>query len=452
MKKILSIIFLSLCLGTWAQVKTLSLQECLQSAATRNRALINATLEIQKAGEQKKEMFTKYFPEISANVMAFHAFDKMMKSDGYFPQELAALGQISPELAALAGQPYSIREIDKAYAVMGTMTQPLFAGGQIVNGNHLATIGEQVAELQAEIQAKDILQQVTDNYYQIVKLKLNLATILSAQEQLRAIHREVTTFVEAGVTTHNDLLRVRLELQKLSSDSLTVSNAHHIMCMLLAQQIGMASEQIDVDSGTAITVENPMDLYISPKLAVHNRHELAMAEKGVEAGRLKVKMEVGKHLPTVAVGLSANHVGMGGLTESAKSMMNGGKNTNGMVFGTVSIPLSAWWGGSHAIRREKLALRQSNNQLQDAREQLTIEIESTWSTLAQAYKQISIAQSSVEEAQENMHMSINKYRMGTIILSDLLESQTLLLESQNRLVQAQADYMIKRADYLRKTR
>ena len=434
-----------------AQPRTLSLEECLQNAATRNRTLQNAALEIQKAGEQKKEAFTKYFPEISANVMAFHAFDKMVKADGYYPQELAALEQINPQLAALAGQPFSVREMDQAYAVMGTVTQPLFAGGQIVNGNRLAAIGQDVAELQMELQTKDILQKVTENYYQIVKLKLNQATVSAAQAQLRAIYKEVQTYVDAGVTTRNDLLRVRLELQRLSSDSLTLSNAHHVMCLLLAQQIGMAGEEVDVSLHLPTETENPIAYYIEPRQALASRQELAMAQKGVEAGKLKVRMEVGKHLPTVAVGLALSHTGIGGLSEGTKSMMDNTVN-NGMVFGTVSVPLTAWWGGAHAIRREKLALRQADNQLQDAREQLIIDIESSWSSLVEAYKQIAIAMTSVEEATENMRMSLDKYRMGTEILSDLLESETLLRESQNRLAQAQADYMTKRADYLRKTR
>ena len=434
-----------------AQPRTLSLEECLQNAATRNRTLQNAALEIQKAGEQKKEAFTKYFPEISANVMAFHAFDKMVKADGYYPQELAALEQINPQLAALAGQPFSVREMDQAYAVMGTVTQPLFAGGQIVNGNRLAAIGQDVAELQMELQTKDILQKVTENYYQIVKLKLNQATVSAAQAQLRAIYKEVQTYVDAGVTTRNDLLRVRLELQRLSSDSLTLSNAHHVMCLLLAQQIGMAGEEVDVSLHLPTETENPIAYYIEPRQALASRQELAMAQKGVEAGKLKVRMEVGKRLPTVAVGLALSHTGIGGLSQGTKSMMDNTVN-NGMVFGTVSVPLTAWWGGAHAIRREKLALRQADNQLQDAREQLIIDIESSWSSLVEAYKQIAIAMTSVEEATENMRMSLDKYRMGTEILSDLLESETLLRESQNRLAQAQADYMTKRADYLRKTR
>ena len=444
-------LFFFCCLTMQAQPRTLSLEECLQNAATSNRTLQNAALEIQKAGEQKKEAFTKYFPEISANVMAFHAFDKMVKADGYYPQELAALEQINPQLAALAGQPFSVREMDQAYAVMGTVTQPLFAGGQIVNGNRLAAIGQDVAKLQMELQTKDILQKVTENYYQIVKLKLNQATVSAAQAQLRAIYKEVQTYVDAGVTTRNDLLRVRLELQRLSSDSLTLSNAHHVMCLLLAQQIGMAGEQVDVSLNLPTSSENPITYYIAPEQAVAARHELAMAQKGVEAGKLKVRMEVGKRLPTVAVGLALSHTGIGGLSQGTKSMMDNTVN-NGMVFGTVSVPLTAWWGGAHAIRREKLALRQADNQLQDAREQLIIDIEASWSSLVEAYKQIAIAMTSVEEATENMRMSLDKYRMGTEILSDLLESETLLRESQNRLAQAQADYMTKRADYLRKTR
>ncbi|MEE0869842.1 MAG: efflux RND transporter permease subunit, partial [Bacteroidaceae bacterium] len=445
------LLLLFLPLMAQAQPRTVSLQECLQSAATHNRTLLNATLQIQMAGEQKQEAFTKYFPEISANLLAFHAFDKMVKQDGYYPQELAALGQINPAFAALAGQPYSIRELDKGYAAMATLTQPLFVGGQIVNGNRLADIGKQVAELQAELQTKDLLQKVTENYYQIVKLKLNLATIRSAQEQLHAIYREVQSYVDAGVTTRNDLLRVRLELQRLSSDSLTVGNAHHVMCLLLAQQTGMAGEKIDVQDMALADIESPLNYYISPDEAVAARQELALAQKGVEAGKLKVRMERGKHLPTVAVGLTVSNVGLGGLSEGAKSMMET-NTTNGMVFGTVSVPITSWWGGSHAIRREKLALQQSQNQLQDAREQLIIDIESSWSSLMEAYKQIDIAHTSVVEATENMRMSMDKYRSGTEILSTLLESQTLLRESMSRLASAQATYMTKRADYLRKTR
>lgn len=453
MKKTLSILSLLLLLsiGAWAQARVVSIDECLESAARHNRTLQNAALDIQMAGEQKKEAFTKYFPEISANVMAFHAFDKMVQADGHYPMELAALAQINPNLAALAGQPFAVREVNGAYAVTGTLTQPIFVGGQIVNGNRLASIGRDVAELQMQLQTKEVLQKVTENYYTIAKLKLNMATLASARTQLEAIYKEVESYVSAGVTTRNDLMKVRLKMQELSSDSLKLANAHYVMCLLLAQQTGMTGEEIDVEPTLSDTDENPADIYVVTDEAVQTRSELALAQKGVEAGKLKVRMETGKRLPTVAVGLMGYHSGVGGLSDGMASLIGRSFN-NGMVFGTVQVPLTAWWGGSHAIRRQKMALQQSQNQLADAREQLTIDIKASWSSLQEARKQIDIARASVDEATENLRMSMDKYRMGTEILSDLLESETLLRKSQNLLSQARADYMVKRADYIRKTR
>lgn len=451
MKHTLTILSLLLSIGAGAQVRTVSLEECLESASRHNRTLQSAALGVEMADEQKKEAFTKYFPEVSANVMAFHAFDKMVQADGHYPMELAALAQINPDLAALAGQPFAVREVNGAYAITGTLTQPLFAGGQIVNGNRLADIGRDVAELQMQLQTKDVLQKVTENYYTIAKLKLNMATLASARTQLEAIYKEVESYVNAGVTTHNDLLKVRLKMQELSSDSLKVANAHYVMCLLLAQQAGMSGEKIDVEASVDKGDENPADIYLIPDEAVQSRCELALAQKGVEAGRLKVRMETGKRLPTVAIGLTGFHSGVGGLSDGMASLIGRSFN-NGMVFGTVNVPLTAWWGGSHAIRRQKLALQQSQNSLADAREQLAIDVEASWSSLTEAHKQIEIAQSSVDEATENMRMSMDKYRMGTEILSDLLESETLLRKSQNMLSQARADYMVKRADYIRKTR
>lgn len=453
MKKTLSILslLLLLSLGAWAQARVVSIDECLESAARHNRTLQNAALDIQMAGEQKKEAFTKYFPEISANVMAFHAFDKMVQADGHYPMELTALAQINPNLAALAGQPFAVREVNGAYAVTGTLTQPIFVGGQIVNGNRLASIGRDVAELQMQLQTKEVLQKVTENYYTIAKLKLNMATLASARTQLEAIYKEVESYVSAGVTTRNDLMKVRLKMQELSSDSLKLANAHYVMCLLLAQQTGMTGEEIDVEPTLSDTDENPADIYVVTDEAVQTRSELALAQKGVEAGKLKVRMETGKRLPTVAVGLMGYHSGVGGLSDGMASLIGRSFN-NGMVFGTVQVPLTAWWGGSHAIRRQKMALQQSQNQLADAREQLTIDIKASWSSLQEARKQIDIALASVDEATENLRMSMDKYRMGTEILSDLLESETLLRKSQNLLSQARADYMVKRADYIRKTR
>jgi len=72
--------------------------------------------------------------------------------------------------------------------------------------------------------------------------------------------------------------------------------------------------------------------------------------------------------------------------------------------------------------------------------------------LTEAYKQIAIAQSSVDEAAENLRMSTDQYNAGTETLSDLLDAETLNRQARNQLSEALATYQVRLADYRRKTR
>ena len=83
----------------------MTLEQCLERARQNNYELRDAALEIEAASEQKREAFTNYFPRISANVLAFKLFDEMVKIEGTYPQEIAALSQ---QFIPLIGMPFSV--------------------------------------------------------------------------------------------------------------------------------------------------------------------------------------------------------------------------------------------------------------------------------------------------------------------------------------------------------
>ena len=429
-----------------ATAQTLSLERCLDLARQNNRTLQNAALDIQMSTEQRKEAYTKYFPDIQANVMAFHAFDEMVNGSGVYPAEIAA---ISPSFAPLVGTPFSYSEFNRAYSATVTLTQPLYAGGRIVAGNKLAKIGQEAVQLQLRMQEKEVLQKVTECYWRVAGVKYNLETIAAAEKQLAEVQNLVENYVNAGVTTRNDLLKVQLRQQELASNRLKLENAEHVLLLLLAQQIGMAGQQIDIDA-TSLEAQEPSTVLVPTDDAVNRREETALLQKQVEAGEWQVKMERGKYMPTVAVGLMGYNTGFGGLSDNAKKYMDTNM-TNGLVFGTLSVPLMSWWGGRHAIRRTQLKLQQARNQADDVREQLAVDVESAWSNLIEAYKQIEIAQASVRSAEENLRLSTDQYKAGTEMLSDLLDAETLNRQAHSQLSDALATYQVKRADYIRKT-
>ena len=433
--------------------QTLTLEECLKQALQHNRSLQNAALDIQAAEKGRKEAYTHYYPQISANVLAFRLFDELVKAEGTLPEEIAMLG---PQFVPMVGMPYAISEGNRGYSASLSIVQPLYSGGRIINGNRLARIGEDVAMLQRELQQQDIKQKVTENYWKLANVRYNLNTIEAAEQQVNEVEKQVELFVRTGVTTRNALLQVHLRKQELASQRLKIENAERILRLLLAQQIGISSKEKqagipDFTLPADSEVPSPQSVYVSSGQAVGNREELMLAGKGVEAGQLQVRMERGKHLPSVALGLVGYHSGMGGLSQQAKSRIPT-TQTNGLLMGTVSIPISSWWGGNHALKQQEIKLQQSRNALTNTHEQLIIDIESAWSHLQEAYQQIQIAEASVAEASENLRMIQDQYRMGTCSLTDLLDAETLNRQAQNTRATAKSDYHIRLSEYIQKTR
>jgi outer membrane protein TolC len=430
----------------------LTLEQCLEKAKQNNYELRNAAYEIEAASMQKKEAFTNYFPRISANVLAFRLFDDLMKADGTYPQEIAA---ISEQFIPLVGAPFSISEFNRAYSVSATLVQPLYYGGQIVYGNKLARLQQDVMTLKQQLTEKEVLQKVTECFWQLACVRYNLSTLDAAEKQVDAVMKQVENFLNAGVTTRNSLLKVRLRQQELSSNRLKLENADHVLRLLLAQEIGIEPAEADKNFDIVLedkALEQPIEasenlLNLSPDY----REELQLLSKAVEAQELQVKMERGKYLPHLAVGIGGYHTGIGDFSDNIKKYLHSSMN-NGLVFGTLSIPISDWWGGNYAMKRQKIKLQEAQSDRENARQMLQIDIERAWTNLQESYRQTQIAQASCEEAAENLRMTSDQYRMSTCTLTDLLDAETLNRKAQNDLAQAKANYQIALADYQRKTR
>ena len=110
-------------------------------------------------------------------------------------------------------------------------------------------------------------------------------------------------------------------------------------------------------------------------------------------------MERGKLLPTLGVGVNGIYANLMEKNE-----------THGILYATLSVPISAWWGGSHAIRKARYNRQQAELVLQDTRQNLRLDIEHAWNSLVESYRQIDVARRNVISAQENLRQ--NNYWSG----------------------------------------
>ena len=118
-----------------------------------------------------------------------------------------------------------------------------------------------------------------------------------------------------------------------------------------------------------------------------------------------------------------------------------------MVFATVSIPISDWWGGSHAIKQKNIELQKAIDQQKDNAELLKIRIQNAWNSVGESYQQLQIAQRSIEQAEENLRLNRDFYKAGTSKMTDLLEAQLLYQQARDQHTDAYAELQNKLLEY-----
>ena len=445
MKKIVISILLAIITHTAFTQKILTLEECREMALKNNVGMQNAELSVEIAKQQKKEAFTQYFPSVSATGVGFGAHKPMMQMDmdisGMMQPLMEMLVQMMPPGEPMPEMSSGPTKIDalKNGVIGGVMaTQPIYAGGQILTGNRLAQAGIEVRQLQKQMTDNQILLTTENYFWQIALLKEKMKTIDDAITMLNRIFSDEEIAADAGLTTRNDLLRVELEQNKLASNKLKVENGIRILKTTFAQHIGLENNNFDIETPD---IENIQLFAQQDNPSVENRPEYKLLDKSVDIARMQVDMEIGKNLPTVAIGAGYQYMNF----DINKS--NGIKNDFGMLFATVSIPITNWWGGSHAIKRKKLELKTAENERREKTDLLSIQMQQVRNELNESFQQVLIAKKSITTAEENLRISEDNFNAGITTLSDLLESQNLVQQSRDQYTEAAATYFVKMVEY-----
>lgn len=444
MKKIFSIIVGLACCSSAAAQQTYTLDQLKQLAVENNYNLRSARSAIQQSKEQKSEAFTKYFPQLMATGAGITMNKYLLEADLNLPDGLASL----LPAGVSAAWPTQIGYMKNGVIGSVTAVQPVFMGGEIVNGNRLAKVGVEASEIQLE-NSEDQVELTTEQYYwQVVSIKEKLQTLNTIHQMLAELEKDVSNGVRVGAVNRNDLLQVQLRRGEVESMQVEAENTLSTISQLLAQHVGKADEPIDVSvpddlssMGKSGEPALPATLRQDHQSALNATPQYRLLEKNVESHRLQHLMKVGRNMPKVGVG--ANYNWNNFLNESGRG--------TGILFAFVHVPLSGWWGGSHAIKKEKLALEDAREQLKDNSQKLIIRMNSAWAAVETSHKKLLIAHDAVIQAEENLRLNKDYYRVGSTKMSDLLLAEQQYQQACDRYTDAYAAMQTKMLEYRQAT-
>ncbi|MCX6268037.1 MAG: efflux RND transporter permease subunit [Bacteroidetes bacterium] len=423
-----------------SQAQSISLDSCKQLALQNNRRIKEAELQVRASVQQRKEVFTNFFPKVSVDAFALRSADYLIKAktpamnlpvwDGRNPGQLMNPTQFAyiPSM--------SLNLLDYMNTAAVTVAIPVYAGGRIRRGYKLARLGEDVNVYQQAMTRDEVLARTEDLFWTLQSLSEKEMTIRSYQLLLDSLYRDVSNYTNAGLSQRNDVLKVQLKQNELKTSMLKLMNGVNLTRRALCQHIGLAYDTLliftpppDMQAGSIV--------FRDPEQLVKNRSEYLLLNKAVEVKQVQKKLAAGEYMPQLSV------VGAGFTYDVMDQNSN---NALGMI--NLSIPITDWWAGSHRIRRQEIEIRQAESSLMENTELLVLQIRQAANEVEETRYQIEVSKVSVDQAMENLRISQDNYKAGLIGMSDLLEAQAVAQEMKDNLIDTQCQFRSKFAKYM----
>ena len=249
--------------------------------------------------------------------------------------------------------------------------------------------------------------------------------------------------IEEGVATRSDGLSVDVKLNEAEMTLTKVNDGLVLSRMLLCQTIGLpVNEQIILPEEEG---ENVAAVALAPQLdvaqAMANRPELKQLENMTAMSHQVTNILKAGNLPMVAL--------TGGYAVSNPNVLNGfQKNFRGFwnVGVMVRVPIWNWGDVMYKVRASKGATTILKLELAEAREKIELQATQTAYQMDEANKRLTLAETSVKRADENLRTANLGFAEGVITPTTVMEAQTAWLQAKSQKIDAEIDVRLSQVN------
>jgi outer membrane protein TolC len=139
------------------------------------------------------------------------------------------------------------------------------------------------------------------------------------------------------------------------------------------------------------------------------------------------------------------------LNLSASTSWSGSNRNDYTFFGNRQLNLGVSWqifnrfGRETQVTQAQVALETAEAQAADARRQVAAQLTTQLANLAAARERIAVTLLKVEAARANVNVQLERYRLGTVTITELGIAQDQLNQTEEQAVTARFDYLRAKA-------
>ncbi|MCJ0742206.1 TolC family protein [Pedobacter montanisoli] len=397
----------------------LTLKDALNYALDNNSNIKKALLDIDKGKYKTEEVRAQALPQISGNTGLT-----------YNP----IIGQI-----VFGNQAIKLGKTWNSQA--GVQLQQQLFNQQVFTGLQAAKSSEAYYALNSQLTQEQVIEQVANNYYQILVNRLQLSVIDTNIKNVKVVEKIINNQYSNGLARKIDVDRISVNLTNLNTSRTEILNAITLLENQLKLSMGMpvatpiSLPEKELTEVTALPV-------LPDTLNLANRTEFKLLDVQKRLLTLQRKAYVAEYYPSLA--LSANYTYASqsdsfDFLRSSKDAIGFGSSAIGV---TLHVPIFNGFLTRSKVRQADIDLKQADEDIVLTKNSLNFAYENAKIQLRNSINTIKSQKKNAELAKEIYTSTQNNYNNGLASLTDLLDTENALTQAQNSYTQALLNYKI----------
>ncbi len=319
-------------------------------------------------------------------------------------------------------------------------SQVLYAGGAISAGIRMAELSEQMATLDVQKNRQEVRFLLTGHYLNLYKLSNQIKVLDKNIELTREVLKNIEARLEQGTVLKTAITRYELQLQTLELSKTQLSDAASILNHQLVTTLHLPASTIITPDSTLLTdflpnSEDPEAVW--QVLAAQSNVGLKQAGIATELAEQQLKLAKASNRPHIAL-IAEDHLG-GPYTND---LIPVDANANAWFVGLgVQYELSSLWKNNRNVRKARLDVRKAEESLALACEGIENGVQANYVDFMTAFSEVRTQEKSVELANQNYVVTLNRYQNDLALLTDMLDASSVKLSADLALVNARINLL-----------
>ncbi len=320
-----------------------------------------------------------------------------------------------------SGNPLTVTYWDQESTYYGASTTlPLYTGGRITADINAARAQESASSANTSHTISNVKLDVARAYITVLKSQSGLKLAQSHVKSLSAHQTDVDNLLKQGLVANNQLLMARVALAGANQALL---KAEHQVQLAAVNYNRLLNRPLDAAVQLAPLDLQPVTLNLGQLNddALNRRADLKALRHRVKV--LEENAEVAKATSKPQLGLSGTY-----LHHDNRIM-----DDNDMLATHLTMLWQVFDGGASRqrgdqIQRQAAALSAQQAELRDL---VVMQVKQAWLALETAKKSQDMTALNIEQAEENLRVSNNRYQAGLITNTEVLEAENLRLQAHH---------------------